>query len=173
MFAPLVLLAACLTVLLGFTGLIYMRQRTAQRDSAADWEWANGFSVDRYRPMQRLLSEDDCTFLKGQRGYHPSILQSLRHDRRRVFRMYLRSLNRDFNRLYWAAKEAVMFSHAGEAGLLTMIVRQRVLFLWALSLVEMRLVLHAAGIGTVDVRPVLGALEAMREATRILQPIEI
>jgi hypothetical protein len=148
-----------------------MRRRAASRVSPMDWEWAADFSIDKYRPMQRLLSEDDCVFLKSQPGYHPSMLQTLRKDRRRVCRAYLRSLYLDFDRLYWAAKEAVIFSHANELGLLRMIVRQRTVFLWALSMVEVRLALHALGVGTVDLRPVLGSLEAMRDAARILQPV--
>lgn len=168
--ASWVLLGISLTAALGFFGLILLRQRTNLRVRAEDWEWANEFSVDKYRPMQRLLSEEDCLFLKSQPGYHPSILQALRKDRRRVFRVYLRSMRRDFNRLYLAAKEAAMYAHGSELNLLEMMVRQRAVFLWALAVVEMRLALYTLGIGTVDIRPVLGYLEAMQDATRILQP---
>ena len=173
MIASWVLLAVCLTVLAGFSGLILMRRRMGSRITATDWEWASEFVVDKYRPMQRLLGEEDYIFLKGQPGCDAAILHTHRKERRRVFRVYLHSLHRDFNRLYWAAKEAVMYSHANEFSLLQMILQQRAAFLWALSLVELRLVLHAAGMGTVDVRPVLGALEAMRDATRILQPAAV
>lgn len=170
MYASWLLLAVCVTVLAGFAGLLLIRRRTGSQITADDWEWASEFSVDKYRPMQRLLGNEDYEFLRGQPGYAPSITQTLRKDRHRIFRAYLRSLKRDFNRLYSAAKEASLYSHADGADLLQMIVRQRAIFIGLLFVVEVRLAMHTLGIGTVDIRPVLGALEAMRDATRILQP---
>src|SRR5688500_15536009 len=61
--------------------------------------WLDSFSISRYRPMERLLSEDDYEFLAAQPGYEPSIARNLRKQRRRVFRTYLQQVSRDFARL--------------------------------------------------------------------------
>ena len=160
-----------LTVGLGFVGLVIMRRRAGSRASATDWDWARDFSVEKYRPMQRLLSEEDQRFLKAQSGYQPSLSRTLRKDRCRIFRSYLRSLRRDFNRLYWAAKESVLYSASDETQMVQAIVRQRAIFYLALCRVELSLALYTLGVATVDVYPVLEALAALRDATRVPQPV--
>jgi hypothetical protein len=162
--------AVSLTVVLGFVGLTIMRRRAGLRADAADWDWVGEFSVEKYRPMHRLLCEEDHAFLRTQPGYQSSLSRTLRRNRLRVFRSYLRSLRRDFTRLYWAAKASVLYSPTDESQALQAIVRQRAIFYLALCRLEMRLALYSLGIGTVDLQPVLGALEAMRDATRVLQP---
>jgi hypothetical protein len=97
--------------------------------------------------------------------------RTLRTDRQRVFRSYLRSLRRDFNELYRAAKISVLSSDVDQISLVQAIVRQRLVFYVALGSVELRLCMYGLGIGKVDVRPVLDGLEAMRNAVRILQPV--
>lgn len=165
------LIAVSLTVILGFAGLLMVRRRAAYHSATPDWDWAKDFSLEKYRPMQRLLCPDDYAFLKVQRGYQPSMARTLRQDRRRVFRSYLASLRRDFNRLYHTAKVALLLGDSDQAALMHALVRQRMIFYVALCLVEFRLGLYALGIGTVDIRPVLGALEAMRDSTRVFQPV--
>jgi hypothetical protein len=48
------------------------------------------------------------------------------------------------------------------------ILKQRLLFSWALWGVEFRLALQVVGLGTVDVRRLVGAMETMREQLRHL-----
>ena len=50
-----------------------------------DPEWLEDFSISRYRPMLRLLSEDDYEFLASQAGYKGKIASQLRAERRKVF----------------------------------------------------------------------------------------
>jgi hypothetical protein len=167
-----VLIAVSLTVVLGY-GLLISRRRTNSQRAMPDWNWALDFSLEKYRPMQRLLCQEDYAFLKTQPGYEPSMARTLRKGRCRVFRSYLRSLHRDFDGLYYAAKVMVLNSESDQTDLVQVIFRQRMFFYWALFLVECRLALYTLGLGTVDVRPVLGALEAMRDATQILQPVGV
>jgi hypothetical protein len=163
-------MAVSLTVVLGFSGLLLLRWRGTARAPEADWDWARDFSPEKYRPMQRLLCEEDSEFLKSQPGFHSSLIRALRANRRRVFRAYLRSLHRDFNRLYFAAKECATYSSRDQSELVTAIARQRAIFYWAMFQVEFRLALHWMGLGAVDVRPLLAPLNAMREVTREFQP---
>jgi hypothetical protein len=48
------------------------------------------------------------------------------------------------------------------------ILKQRLMFSWALWGVEVRLALQTVGLGTVDVRGLVGAMESMREQLRYL-----
>ena len=63
-----------------------------------DPEWLKNFSVSSYRPMERLLDEGDIRFLTEHPGYEPGMENRLRADRRRIFRLYLKNLGRDFAR---------------------------------------------------------------------------
>lgn len=165
------LIAVSLTVLLGFSGVIALRRRGGSHAPEAHWDWVRDFSLDKYRPMHRLLLKEDRTFLESQPGYHPAMSRTLRAGRRRVFRSYLKDLRRDFNRLYFAAKMCAIYSTADATDLVNAIARQRVLFYWILFQVEVRFALHWAGIGTVDIRPLLEPLGALREAARSMQPV--
>src|ERR1700726_3607672 len=62
-------------------------------------EWLDGFSLESYAPMRRLLDQSDLEFLKKQPGYHPDIVRTLRVERRRAFLDYLGLMIADFNQL--------------------------------------------------------------------------
>src|SRR5689334_8935997 len=86
------LITSVLAITFGFSCVIMLRRRQS-RAGVPDWNWIEDFSIDRYRPMQRLLCQEDYVFLESQRGYDPSISRTLRKDRRRVFRSYLHSMH--------------------------------------------------------------------------------
>src|SRR6476469_5982780 len=96
--ASWIFLTVTLAVVLGFYCLVLLHRRGSSRVHTANCDWAEGFSIAKYRPMQRLLSREDLLFLRSQPGYDLSLEKSLCKDRRRVFRSYLKSLRRDFDR---------------------------------------------------------------------------
>ena len=53
-------------------------------------------SVDRYRPMLRLLNDDDLRFLRVQPGFTPDMARSYARQRCKIFRGYLKCLETDF-----------------------------------------------------------------------------
>lgn len=116
----------------------------------------------KYQPMARLLTEDDFVFLKTQPGYRPAIGAKLRRERRHIFRLYLRELASDFHRLHAEARELVANSQEPYADLVWVLIRQQVTFWRAMAAVELRLSMHWAGLGKVEVRGLLGAFEAMQ-----------
>ncbi len=59
-------------------------------------DWINDLSIARYRPMERLLSEEDYWFLANQPGFDKRMLRRIRSERRKVFRGYLASLSQRF-----------------------------------------------------------------------------
>lgn len=138
--------------------------RSAEEE--ADW-WAD-FSLEKYRPMERLFCPQDYEFLASQPGFTPALARRLRAERRRVFRRYLRCLRRDFDRLYAAAKQLLLYSTEDRPDLAKALFRQWLLFRYALLAVHLRLALQTLGLGSVDARGLIGALEAVRDQLRML-----
>ena len=58
--------------------------------------WIEELSLERYRPMMRLLDPDDLEFLRSQPGFTWRMASRLRAQRCQLFRSYLRSLDEDF-----------------------------------------------------------------------------
>lgn len=143
--------------------LLLVRRLTAPGAvSECDPEWLAGFSIATYRPMLRLLGEEDYKFYAAQRGVTAKAVREFRKERRRVFRTYLRNLVRDFHRLHLAARMTLIYAAVDRPELAQTLMKQRITFAWAVMTIECRLVLHTLGIGAIDVSQVLGALDDMR-----------
>ena len=163
--------AVVLAVVLGLLVRSLSRQNNNNQNSA-QWSpgWFDDFSASSYRPMSRLLSEEDFRFLSKQAGYTPQMGKRLRKDRRLVFRSYLRNLIKDFNRLYSGAAILMVYSEVDRAELASSLFRIRVNFYYVLFLVQMRLAIHAAGFEMMDITPMLQSLEFLQVRVRSLQP---
>ncbi len=112
--------------------------------------------------MAGLLADDDLVFLQAQPGYRGEMGARWKRERRRLFRMYLSELKSDFRRLHEQARELVAQSGAESAGLVEVLMKQHMTFLWATTALEFRLALQSMGIGKVDVAPFMQLIEAMR-----------
>ncbi len=161
--------AAVLALLVALAFLLLFRRLTVRtQDGEADLEWCREFSIARYRPMERLFIEEDYDFLAAQPGFHPKISRKLQAERRRVFRHYLRCLRRDFDRLSTAARTVLLHAAQDRPDLASVLLKQRLVFSYAMLVVECRLALQTIGIGRVDVRRLVSSLEAMREQLRMV-----
>lgn len=127
-----------------------------------DHTWLDEFSIDKYRPMLRLLSERDFEYLSMQSGFTPEIARRLRIERRKIFRAYLINLVRDFNRLQAAGRELIASASADRSDLATALFRYQVIFYYSVVALHVRLGLYTIGIGTADAREVLTLLESFR-----------
>ena len=132
------------------------------KGATGDCGETGGFSISRYQPMEYLLSDEDFAFLASQSGYEPEIGARWKRERRRIFGLYLDELKRDFQRLHAEARAMAANADAESTGLVGILMRQQVTFWRATAGLEVRLALRAAGIGKVDVRPLIELLEAMR-----------
>lgn len=157
---PIGLLLAC------FAGLFW---RLASRFDAQQCtaEWLDGFSLESYAPMERLLQKRDLDFLESQPGYRPEIGQRLMVGRRKIFRGYLRLLVRDFNQLMAIGKLMVVYSSQDQAQFARSLGRQQVKFYARVCAVQVQLALYPLGWTTVDAGDLLAALGSMR--TRVQQ----
>jgi len=147
------------------TGLIWVLTRMIVRRRSAvtlDRDETDGFSLERYQPMGRLMAEEDLAFLKSQPGYRAEMGERWKRERRQIFRLYLAELKADFRRLHAHARELVAGSGADSAALLEVLMKQQMTFLMATTALEFRLALQWIGIGKVDITPLIELVEAMR-----------
>ncbi len=165
------LVAISILLLLLAGGFYALFRQLAARPETVDFAaWLAEAPACRYRPMQRLLDDRDCQFLASYPRLDPAVAARLRAERRRVFRAYMTSLRRDFARLYGATKLALLYSPEDRPDLAAELLRQRFLFTCSLLAVEWRLLLHAVGVTTVDVRGLVSTLEDMRIRLLALAP---
>jgi hypothetical protein len=125
-------------------------------------EWNQELSLDGYRPMLRLLDENDIRFLKSQPGARPGLVRRLRRQRYQIFRGYLESLKRDFERGCDLLMVAAVQSHAERRDIIRALLVSRAKFSLALWRVHYRLVLYRWNIACVPVGHLVGLFEALQ-----------
>lgn len=141
--------------------LLFRKLVSTERLASIDAEWLNRYSVEKYRPMERLLSEEDYRFLKAHRSCDQRIIRKLRTERWGIFRAYLKCMRRDFSRLEAAARLYMVNSPEDRPDLAKALLKRRMTFTCRLAMVECGLVLHHFGLGTVDVRDLVGSMDSM------------
>lgn len=133
-------------------------------------EWIDELSVERYRPMLRLLSSTDIEFLRTQPGYTPKMESQLRAQRCHIFSGYLRCLNMDFRRVCLALKLLMAQSQHDRADLAAALVHHQILFASGMIAVRARLFLYRWGICSVDVTHLVRIFDVMRLELRHMMP---
>ena|SRR5579871_2975977 len=146
----LVLIAA---LCVGMQLILKMRELDTAGGSGGEMQ-----GTDRYRPMLRLLSEEDLALLPA----HSQLRKNLRALRRRIFRGYLRCLTRDYARLLADVRLAMVRSGVDRPDLARALAKNRMRFAVAICKIECRLALHAAGIGRVEIAGLVDALDLLR-----------
>jgi hypothetical protein len=155
-------IAALLLVSFAGIGLQFLLKMRSLRPAEAGESPLLG--PDRYRPMLRLLSDDDLMFVSTDSKLH----RTLRTRRRELFRGYLRCLTRDYGRLLAGIRQAMVHSAMDRPDLARALAKNRALFAIAICKVEFRLAMHATGFGSVDISALVDALEALRGQVIVL-----
>jgi hypothetical protein len=133
-------------------------------EPASEEDWLDRFSLETYKPMERLLSEADYEYLGRQPGYDPQIIHELRAEHRRIFRSYLHRLLRDFNELVYLAKLMAIQSNEDQPELMRAVFRIRVNFYWNVTITEIQLALAPLPLGAIDAKRLIGALGLVRDS---------
>src|SRR5580692_6560648 len=133
-------------------------------------EWIDDLSLDRYRPMLRMLDGDDIAFLRSQPGFTPDMAKKLRAQRTQIFRGYLRNLEIDFGRVCSAIKVVMLQSQHDRPELAEALVREQVTFACAMLSVRLRLVLYSMGVCGVEVSKLVKIFDSMRLELRTMVP---
>lgn len=133
-------------------------------------EWIDDLSLDRYRPMLRMLDGDDIVFLRSQPGFTPDMAKKLRTQRTQIFRGYLRSLETDFGRVCAAIKLVMLQSSHDRPELAETLLRQQVTFACAMLSVRVHLALYSMGVCSVEVSKLVKLFDSMRIELRNMVP---
>lgn len=166
----LLFLSLMVTLPIGLFLLAAIRLLTLSPPTAVD---SANFEIDvlRFKPMERLLRQEDLRYLAAQ-GIETRSINRLRAERRAIFRKYLRSLQVDFARITAMVRLAMVESCEPRPELAATLVRARIFFAYTVVLMEARLLLHAIGWSgiTINVQPAIAALSHMRDEWETMVP---
>ena len=162
----LLILPAILAVPFGF----FVLRLLSRQEEELTVDWLEGFSLESYRPMQRLLNERDYRFLAAQPGYRPGIAKELRAERKKIFRAYLRQLITDFNRLVKVADLMLVYSAHDRPDLAQQISRAKLRFYLAVCQTELCLTLQPLPLGNLTAANLIDTLALVRDQIQRMVP---
>jgi hypothetical protein len=158
---------AAVVLLIAFVVLFWTLISTGRAQNS-DEPVLPDLELDRYRPMSRLLSDEDIEFLRNQAGYTPKLERQLRSERRRVMRLYLDALTRDFGSIYRGATALLLTSPDDQPEFAGLLLRQKLEFSRAISMLRLNLYLDTVGIGQVNVQRVLEPFASLQDNYALL-----
>lgn len=148
-------------VLISIWTLIRHQIAIMRRRGGVPLEWTPELSVERYRPMFRLLEEDDVRFLRSQPGATPALVKRLRRGRYQVFRGYLHSLERDFHRGFQALMLVLVQSPSDRRDVIRALIVSRVKFGIGIFRLRCRVFLYRWNVGHQSVAPLVNLFERL------------
>ena len=127
-------------------------------------------SLDRYRPMFRLLSSCDIEFMRACPGTTARHVRTLRDRRARILRQYLSSLSSDFHRVCRETRGLIANSRDDRSALAVALLRGQVDFARNMAAVRIRLALYRFGMARVELGSLLYRFDSVRLQLRELVP---
>ena len=155
---------ACVVLAVSFAFVLRkLAFRRCAQPAEQDLQWIpfEPVSIERYRPMERLLNEHDFRCLQAKWAFDRKRLRELRAQRRRIFRAYLAHLTLDYTRVCAAAKLLLVNSVEDRPDLAVLLIKQRLAFTLALAGAESFLALEAVGLGSPQAWRLVVALHRM------------
>jgi len=168
-----VLLGAALFLVLLGTGFGFLFARLLARDRVTPLpdDWEDIFSPARYKAMERLLEEVDYRYLSTQPGFGRQLENQLRDRRIHIFRNYVNCLAHDFTRICTAIRKLMVESEIDRPDLAGLLMKQHFTFSLTILFIEFKLVLYSLGMGSVDGRDLVRALDNMCAQLRALSAV--
>jgi len=140
------------------------------RDAVAA-EWLDGFSLESYAPMRRLLDQSDFEFLRKQPGFRPALQKRLYAERRKAFIDYLWLMTGDFNQLLRIGRLILVRSNVDRPEFASAMGRQRNKFYFTVCAIRCKLALAPLGL-RVNGPELLDSLGSMLQQVRELASLE-
>lgn len=159
------LIPAIVLVVAGLTGAFaFAFRQIASPDSKSPvtGEWLDSMSVERYKPMLRLLSNDDLAFLKMQPGFRRQMISRLRRQRCGIFKGYLRNLSTDFRRTCSALRLVMLHAQVDRPDLAALLLRTQASFALGLLQIHCRLFFYRLGVASVDASGLIKLFDGMQ-----------
>jgi hypothetical protein len=161
-----VLAIAVIFLLAVFAFLFYrLASRFSPESGAA--EWLDGFSLESYAPMARLLDQSDFQFLASHPGYYPALRKRLRAERRQVFVGYLGLMIRDFNQLLKIGRLMLVNSKEDRPEFARALWRQQMSFYFAVCSIRCKLALTPFGLRVEGLRLVDSLASMLRQVQEL------
>jgi hypothetical protein len=163
--------AAALVLLLVaalFVALFVTLFRRSSGGSPPGVSWLDDFSLDKYRPLDRLFDSADLQFAAAHPGYTASLGRKLASARRAAARLFLAELTIDVDRMVAIGREMLAASHHDRPDLAATLFRQWLAF--HLRVFSLRVQLRLAPFGFAPRRSagLLDALTRMRNLVELL-----
>lgn len=168
--ATLTMFLAPAVVLIGVCILVHRQIAALRHRLALPPNWTPELSVDRYRPMFRLLEDDDIRFLQSQPGATPALVKRLRRQRYQVFRGYLGSLERDFHQAFEALMMVMLHSQWERRDIARALIVSRAKFSIGVFRVRCRLFLYRWNVGHEPVAHLVSLFEGLQLELLALAP---
>ena len=153
-------------------GVVFTRLISRDRTALPVDELDDICSPARYRVMERLLAEADQNFVASVGGRR--MARKFRKVRVKICRGYMMQLSEDFNRICKAIKWRLVTSQADRPDLAGFLMKQQLIFVFAMMSVELKLVLYGFGWSSVDVyrlrKSVDAACAQLRSLAAIAEP---
>ena len=167
-----VLIAATICFILlavGF-GVVFARLISRERIALPVDESDAICSPTRYRVMERLLAEADQKIVAslGDRR----MARKFRRVRVKIFRSYVLQLAEDFNRICKAIKLLMVTSQGDRPDLAGFLLKQQLVFSFAMMSVELKLLLYGFGWSKVDLRRLAESVDAVCAQLRSLSAMD-
>lgn len=115
-----------------------------------------------YRPMARILDSRELEAARSLSGLSGPDYARFRAARLAAFRSYLNEMRLDFNRIEFKLRYLLLSASEEDAELVVRLSKYKSSFQVSLLRVEMQLVLFRLGWSTVDVAPLVAALDSMQ-----------
>jgi hypothetical protein len=168
--AELVILGLTAVVLLVAAALVLTRfsapNPDAVRSYGSDSAFLDQFSVSRYRPVLRLASRMDRSYLEKVHG--KPLASCYRKMQRTILREYLRELSKDVNRLYAILNARSANARNDEGNVSLALTEQQTSFALLIWGIEARLVLDVVMPGPLNIAPLMSALDALTSQTQAI-----
>jgi hypothetical protein len=153
-----------------FAFVIHRLTSRFDRD-AVEAEWLDGFSLESYAPMRRLLDQSDFEFLRKQPGFRPALAKRLQAERRKAFIDYLWLMIGDFNQLLRIGRLILVRSNVDRPEFARALGRQRNKFYFTVCTIRCKLALAPLGL-RVNGPELLDSLGSMLQQVRELASLE-
>ena len=160
-------IAALIMIVMGTATFLLLRRFFAASSAFAEGTEPLDMSWRDYRPLNRLLDPADFEYLRA-RGVSEASIAKLRAERRKIYRLCLRSLAHDFNQVYRCVNLVLIQSRIDRPELAAELAKQKLTFYRNLLKVEFRLTLHACGVERMPVIDLLQPFEALQAQLRQL-----
>jgi hypothetical protein len=153
-----------------FAAFFFALFRHASGANPPNPQWLDEFSLEKYRPLERLFDSADLEFVAAHPGYTASLGRKLASSRRGAARLYLAELTLDFDRLARMGREMLAASHEDRPDLASTLFQQWVAF--HLRVVSLQLRLRLVPLGLAPGRPT-GLLEALARIRSDLAVLDV